>query len=234
MFGFRLGGNIGDQIQFTSLPENYFRSRGKRLVDLDKHWAFDDNPYVVRGVQDADELKLWDIFCSHIPQKDPLSTADIGSSIFGLTTTLNRPRLYRFESYPYHFREKILLHVSGLSNGKLPQEIIDHVINKYGKDLIQIGLPTDTPIGIPIHPTPTLWSLAATISEARMFIGVDSGPGWIARCYPDVVTKIIKLRNYDGVPLKKEVTLSYFDDRSAMFFNPTERDVGFTSSYLKL
>ena len=44
------GNGIGDQLQFTSIPENYYKNTGEKLVDLKRFWGFDSNPYVERDV----------------------------------------------------------------------------------------------------------------------------------------------------------------------------------------
>ena len=41
---------IGDQLQFTSIPENYYKNTGEKIVDLKEFWGFDSNPYVERHV----------------------------------------------------------------------------------------------------------------------------------------------------------------------------------------
>jgi hypothetical protein len=41
---------IGDQLQFTSIPENYYKNTGEKIVDLKEFWGFDNNPYVERRV----------------------------------------------------------------------------------------------------------------------------------------------------------------------------------------
>ena len=43
------GEGIGDQLQFTSIPENYYKNTGDKIVDLKSFWGFDHNPYVERG-----------------------------------------------------------------------------------------------------------------------------------------------------------------------------------------
>src|SRR5512146_2942611 len=52
---------IGDAVQFSSLPENYFRSTGEKLLDLSRSWVFDHNPFVVRDVKRAPirSIELW-------------------------------------------------------------------------------------------------------------------------------------------------------------------------------
>lgn len=44
------GDGIGDQLQYTSIPENYYKNTGEKIVDLKNFWGFDSNPYVERGV----------------------------------------------------------------------------------------------------------------------------------------------------------------------------------------
>jgi hypothetical protein len=243
---------LGDKLQFSSLPENYFRAHGKKLIDVSKPWLFDHNPFVIRGEEPSKVRELW-----NFPQIEPwanprlfptdpavyTSNAEVTAARFGVKTILNRPRLYRFEEYPFESRCLILLHTHGKSNGTMPDHVIDHVIKKYKPTgmLFHIGFPTDPDIGIPKIETPDFWALAEVISRAKMFIGVDSGPSWIAACYPDVVAKKVRLRMPDGqkeladwVPLEINSYHAHWDDRNFLICNPTEDDVGFTSSYKRL
>lgn len=241
---------IGDGVQYTSLPENYFRETGKKLIDISEPWYLDYNPYVQRGITTtADQvIELW-----NYPEAYPwpkirdsvyLSNAEIHASVFGIKNTpLIRPRLYRFEDFPVEKREKILFHPVGKSHGQLPWQIIDHVIKKYKPTgrLYQIGLPGEVDLGIPKIETPTMWDLVKVISEARMFIGVDSGPSWIAACYPDVTIKKVRVHFQSGfhtpsswVPLQIGHMHSFWDDRAFQIFGPYEEDCGFTMSYRKL
>lgn len=243
---------LGDKIQYSSVPENYFKSTGRKLVDVSKPWFFDYNPYVLRGVKPDKIVELWN-FPTVDPWKNPrkfptdppvyLCNAEVPAARLGVKTYLNRPRLYRFEDFPFETREKILLHTHGKSHGAMPDHVIDHVIQKYGKlgTLFHIGLPSDPDIGIPKISTPTLWDLARVLSEARVFIGVDSGPSWVAACFPDVISKKVKLRYVAGqkelcdwVPLEIKNVHAHWDDRAFQICNPTGDDVGFTSSYLRI
>jgi len=247
---------LGDKLQFSSLPENYFRATGRRLFDVSRAWIFDHNPYVERNRIPAEGLtdtrELW-----NFPQREPwanprafktdptvyLSNAEVTAARFKVPVVLNRPRLYRFEQYPFELRTQILLHTSGKSHGQMPDYVVDHVIKKYGRtgNLFQIGLPTDPDFGIPKLETKSLWDLAEVISKARMFIGVDSGPSWIAACYPDVVSKKIRLRHVHGqkpfhewVPLEINNLHAHWDDRIFQICNPTEDDLGAFPSYKRL
>lgn len=238
---------IGDKVQFSSLPENYFRATGQKLVDVSRAWIFDHNPFVVRGVTPEKAVELW-----NFPKKWEWprpraavyqSNAEIWSRLFGATPALIRPRLYRYEDFPYHEREMILFQTHGKSHGTMPDYVIEHVLKKYGptKRLYHVGLPSDPDYGIPKIKTPTLWDLVAVISRAQMLIGPDSGPAWIAACYPDVLVKKVRLRNVHGykpfdewVPLEIDNIHSHWDDRAFMVYNKFEDDIGFTMTYRKL
>lgn len=242
----RLG--VGDRIQFSSIPENYFRTTGEKIIDIDKHWIFDYNPYVVRDEEPTTEINIWDAYCHNVPryQYDRsvlLSNAEAWSRHFqNYRIVLNRPRLYMFEQFPYHLRQHVLLHTQGISHGKLPEYIVKHVLDKYGSQVRLIGFQHEWEYNLPkpeFIKTEQLWDLVDVISKAKMLIGVDSGPSWIAMCYPDVVTK--KVRMFPAVEaLKTWVPLewcrlgSYWDDRAASVHNISDDDVGFTYSYRRL
>lgn len=240
---------IGDGLQFSSLPENYYRMHNEYLVDLSKPWFFDHNPYVCRNQKHGQVFELWN-FPFHYPWPRTkrsnttvyLSNAEIWASLFQVPVKLNRPRLYRFESFPMKERERILIHATGKSHGSLPHKIIDHILNKYkGMPLYQIGLKSDIDLGIPRLMTNTMWDLAKEISECRMVIGPDSGPAWIGLCYPDVIVKKIRLIWQSGtqqpenwIPLEITNCHSHWDDRAFQIYNTTEDDIGFTQSYLRI
>lgn len=239
---------IGDGVQFTSLPENYFWSTGQRLIDVSKPWYLDHNPYVDRNSEPKEVTELW-----NYPGLYPwpkvrdtvyMSNAEIHASVFGVKNpSLIRPRLYQHEDFPFSKRSLILFHPIGKSHGVLPDFVIDHVIKKYKPtgNLFHIGLPDDPDFGIPKISTPGPWDLVRVISEARMVIGADSGPSWIAACYPDIVVKKVRVKfqfGYcepkDWVPLDVKNSHSFWDDRMFQIFNTFAEDVGFTSSYKKL
>lgn len=243
---------VGDKVQFSSLPENYFRATGEKLVDVSKCWIFDHNPFVVRDVEPAETVELWN-FPQVRPWSNPraftqdpavyLSNAEVIASAFNVPVVLNRPRLYRFEDFPFERRERILFHPVGKSHGQLPNHVIDHVLKKYGPtgQLYQLGLPDDIDLGLPKIETKSLWDLAEVISTARMFIGADSGPSWVAACYPDIVVKKVRTRKVHGqkefkdwVPLEIANIHSHWDDRLFQICNPTEDDLGAFPSYRRL
>jgi hypothetical protein len=132
----------------------------------------------------------------------------------------------------------ILFHVDGKSHGRMPDHVIEHVLHKYRAtgQLFAIGA-ADPKIDIPYIRTESLWELAQVISRSRMLIGMDSGPAWIAACYPDVVTKILRSKpsidvlQKDWIPLAIDNIHSHWDDRCRMIYNPTEESVGFTTTF---
>lgn len=241
---------VGDALQYSSLPENFFMATGKKLLDVSRPWFFDFNPFVMR---DSDiipnkTVQMWNFSPTQYQWPDPrkddrpkvyLSNAEIWCGLFNIPCHMNRMRLYRFEDYPFHDRKDILLQTSGKSHGDMPPHIVEHVINKYGGDnLIHIGPGNN--YGIKSYGmTETLWDLAEIISKARMLIGVDSAPAWIASCFPDVIVKKVRTKPFpdvfeNWVPLEQRNIHSHWDSREHMIYNPTERDLGFTWSYKRI
>lgn len=236
---------VGDKVQFSSLPENYFRTTGKKLIDISHSWIFDHNPYVIRGmdVPETETFELWNFSPNLRPRPRPmvyLSNAEHAAGFLNAKVFLNRPRLYRFEDFPFEKRTKILLHIDGVSQGIMPDHVIDHALRKYKGTgcLYQIGT-SERDLGIPVIKTPTIWDLAKELSEAKMLIGMDSGPSWIAACYPDVIVKKLRMKPSvehfkTWVPLEIDNIHSHWDDRCFQIFNSSEDDVGFTSSFRKI
>lgn len=253
---------IGDAIQFSSLPENYFKACGEKLIDIDKCWIFDHNPFVSRetDVIPTKITQLWnfghpDIFewpnpRIELPQKGDrnpvparpkvyLSNAEIWASHFKVPVILNRPRLYIHEDYPFEQREMILIQTEGRSHGTMPKHIMNHIVEKYNKTgkLFHVG-PGDQ-YGLSHIETPEIWDIVELISKARMFIGVDSGLGWISCCYSDVITKIVRTKPLPNllekwIPLEQNNLHSFWDSRERIVYNPTENDIGFTWSYKRI
>lgn len=247
---------LGDGLQFSSLPENYFNATGEKLVDVSRPWFFDHNPFVdrePRSVAEIDALRKFELWNFPTVYEWPkvrdsvyLSNAEIHGALFGVKNiSLIRPRLYRFENYPFEKRERILFHPFGKSNGPLPDHVIDHVVKKYHttENLFQIGHSSEPDIGIPRIITDTFWDLAEVISQCSMLIGADSGPSWIAACYPDVRIKKIRRWTQFGIqvgvpekwiPMDVKNHHSFWDDRAFEMFNTTDQDIGFTQSYRRI
>lgn len=236
---------IGDAIQFSSIPENCFRATGQMVIDETKHWIFDHNPYVIRDekIKPLKSHSMWNFNPRYTPKDRHSFTSQMEQHCgnIGIPVSVRHPRLYFNEDYPFHKRHKILLQTHGKSHGAMPDHVIEHVLKKY-KDmhLFHIGLPSDPDLGIPKIHTPTLWDLVKEVSEARMLIGMDSGPSWIAACYPDIIIKKLRtkpsldvLKNW--VPLAANNIHAIWDDLQLhSVYNVSEDDVGFTSSYRRI
>lgn len=239
---------IGDAIQFTTIPENYFLSTGQKVIDGTNHWVFDNNPYIIRNPDEIQQKlsKLtygWNYNPRYIPKSRSCYTsmAEQHTGNLNITPFVRHPRLYQFENYPIEKRRRILLQTQGRSHGKMPDYIIDHVIKKYKHlPLYHLCLPDHPDIGIPRLSTPTFWNMVEEISGCRMLIGLDSGPSWIACCYPDIVVKRLRMKPdleqmKEWVPLDAKNIHAIWDDLQLhQVYNQSENDVGFTSSYRRI
>lgn len=244
---------IGDKLQFSSLPENYYRATGKKLLDVSRCWIFDYNPYVVREGVASKVIELWNfpkkydwplpLRCQagsgvpHVYQ----TNAEIWANLLGVPAVLTRPRLYIHEE-PIVQRSTILYHHQGKSHMELPFEVARHVMEKYPAWQIGLNQPW-IPLARGHVLTPTIWELVSVISKCRMLIGVDSGPCWIAACYPDVVVKKIRNikvhgeRSYEEwIPLEIANIHSHWDDLSLFqVYHPWGDDsIGYMRSYREL
>ncbi|MFD1556903.1 hypothetical protein ACFSHT_14945 [Paraburkholderia silviterrae] len=263
MLGITLEGalGLGDQLQFSSFPENHYRNTGQKIVDVDRAWIFDHNPYVVRNEQSERVLNLWSKqwpWAELVPapeyEKKPVysSIAERTGTIFGHVAYLRHPRLYRFEELPT-LERRIVIHTTGKrvpvqsAYGEdharcLSEEIIDHIRKTYaGYEIIQVGSLDDIDAQVvDCRGIGDIWEVVRLIAQARIYIGVDSGPYWIASCFPKIFRKKV-LMQYppeflrDGfVPMHALNAHTHWHDHSCLYFNRTVDDAGITYGYLKL
>lgn len=216
---------IGDAIQFTSLPENYFKSTGKKLVDYSRHWVFDHNPYITREYEGEIEIvKLWDKYLNREYEKVLYrSNAEIWAKLMGVTVHTRRPNLY-LSSNPEP--GSTYMNRLGISQGTLTDETQTFIEKKYHA--------TNLPFCY------SMWELVDRISKCEQIISPFSGPCWIAACFPNITVKAVFAKGFTHViekriPLSGNEQDSLFDDYGLFkFYNQTERDIGYTESYLKL
>jgi len=230
---------IGDGVQFSSVPENYFHATGNMLTVESRNWFYDHNPYVSRTAVPIDgRILLWERLTQDA-MPDPLSgdtyscNAEIHCAMIGLEKiSLKRPRLYRYENL--HQCERIVFHPHGISQGTMPKQVVDHVIAKYGDRLVQIGKEHETQFISDCYYPADMWDLARFIAQSSGFIGMSSGPSWIAACYPKVWNKVVRYSRPDPkrIPLSNKNLDSLWDDVTIFdFYNATENDVGFTKGF---
>jgi hypothetical protein len=264
MLGLTLAGalGLGDKLQYSFFPENYYKNTGQKVVDIDGSWIFDHNPFVVRGEAPSRVLNLWTMPWPRLVDLSPrayyanpvfFSIADRTARALGQVAYLRHPRLYAFEDLPT-LQNRVVLHTSGKPNAPLwssmgedrirvlSGEIIDHIKTRYrGYDIIQIGSKDD----LDAHVTDCrgledIWETVKIIAQAGAFIGVDSGPSWIAACYPRVFKKKVLMQyppeflRASFVPMHTVVPHHHWHDFSFTYYNRTREDAGVTYSYLKL
>jgi len=248
---------IGDRLIFSALPEMVFEQTGKKVVDLDPkgfNWFWDNNPFVVRDekVKRIVPLQLIADQSTHgryyrnLPNF--LSIVDKYCSIFGLECTIRHPKLYKYENEKRN-PKKVILTTQGaldeMMGGEmydriLSDEIIEQIKNNYKEyDIIQIGSKGDKDAGVIDKRGLSIWESVKEVSEASIYIGVNTGVMWIASCYPHIAKKVI-LCQYSEESLKYFIPMNVDDhhtvwcDYSNQFFNATNRDIGITTSYLKI
>jgi hypothetical protein len=253
---------LGDLLQFSSFPENYYRNTGERVVDVNNAWIFDHNPFVVRGRNASRTINLWR---QPWPQRIAVSSqsyfakpiffsiADRTASIFDQEVYLKHPRLYVFENLPT-IRNRLVIHTTGKRTAPilrqlgedqsriLPPQIIEYIRFKYrSSDIIQVGSLDDVDAQVTdCRGLENIWDTVRIIAQATMFIGVDSGPAWIAACYPEIFKKKILVQyppeflRKSFVPMHLAVPHHHWHDFSFMYYNRSEDDAGVTYSYLKV
>lgn len=234
------GPGIGDKIQFSAIPENYYKSTGEKLVDIEKCWVFDHNPYVLRGnYQLESSVNLWNLQLT----KEALSKEELFNEIFEIKTFLRHPRLYIYEDLTPDYYS-ITIHTNGKSRGgEMSQKIIDQIIKNYPNHKIyQIGGKEDKKTPFIDSKGLSIWETAKLIASCGTFIGVNSSMMNLAKCYPKVRKKV--LFNEKNCPdwrgneeLKTFKPVSPKDtwiDYNWEYFNTTEADIGITNTYFKI
>lgn len=172
---------------------------------------------------------------------------------------LRHPRLYIYEDSRIK-SNKVVVHTTGsdrtrdgeqairFSSGEdsvriMSDEVLDSIKKNYADyDIVQVGGKDDKPLGgssVNLSGKLDLWETAKEISEAAVFIGVNSGPMHIANCYPRVNKRIV-LQEF---PLETLMTFRPSDTRnwlfswidpSGVYFNKYNQDVAYTFSHTKI
>lgn len=243
---FRKHLGLGDQVQFTSFPENYFLNTGEKVIDLDNNSLFDYNPFVIRGAPPSKVLDLWYMTDGnkYTPKKWIPSISERNSWLAGLPECyIRHPKLYRYDDLPLK-KNQICVHLTGVSTGNCPDEIADKIRENYKDfDIVQIGLATDKHYeqfedkrGL------DFWASTEVIAQSLMFIGISSSMMNVAACYPRVIKKIIITESdeersqvmSDMMPMDPERGHYHWLDWGFSFYNKTKRDIGVSLSYLKI
>lgn len=235
-------GGIGDQIMTSSFPENFFRNTGIKLIDLTNNWIFDHNPYIVRG-------ETPDVILNHLQRqieiinngtrKDWKSDAEEICNNFGIKKIfLRSPRLYKFEDSETK-KDMVVVHTTGKTVGSMPRKIIEQIAENYKNyHIVQIGSSSDVETPFEKKINLSKWDTAKIISEAAIYIGVNSGFYHVANCYPKVRKKIVLQELTEDILLEFEPkkTSKNFEwyDYNIEYFNKFNYDIGSTNSFMKI
>lgn len=230
---------IGDKIQFTSVPENYYLATGQKLVDVDRCWVFDYNPFVVRDV-DADDVidpAAVSMPILHFGRTTFTSLAERNALMFGLIPArLKHPRLYRFEDAASS--GATVVHPCGVSQPSFSMDIVEHIRRVYPMT-VQVGA-KDDPLWFSVDGrSDNIWDAVTHIARGSIFIGCDSGLSWIAACYPRVWNKKVLMQFAphqldDYLPMRLHSPHTHWHDSNFTYYNRFRFDSGITYSYLKL
>ena len=235
---------IGDSIIKSSIPENFYKNFNTKLIDVNRHWIFDYNPYVDRYSKPDLCIDLFNdqlsIIHKNLRKVHKSNAAEYCWNYEIPKVFLRKPRLYQFENEP-QILNRLVVHTKGSTNGVMPKSVIDHIpLNYSNYEIVQIGMPNEPKIKGAIDKTGiSKWDTVKIISSAAIYIGVDSGFYHIANCYPKVRKKIVL--NFEVEKLEKLIPLNLEIDGSFVwldygieYFNMYDFDVGITSSFLKI
>lgn len=253
------GCGLGDKIQFTMFPENFYYNFNSKVVDISKLFVFDHNPYIDREPSSQNSLAmvidLWFnklCFKSRNIQLKVLSNshsfAERWCIPLGMTVYIREPRLYVFEQTVID-NNKICVHTTGKTCKTMPNHVINFISERYKNwNMVQVGGKDDIKIEhdfIKNKLGNDIWDIAEDIASASIFIGVNSGMLLIANCYPGVRKKVI-LTDYNEkecfhfIPMFREVDGEMPSPNAAWmdfnyeFYNIFERDIGITRTYRKI
>lgn len=250
---FENGGALGDWIYASSLPENFYKLTGQKIIEFNRTWVFDHNPYVDRDTPLDSVDKIIDIKPAwYRSNRDVPIMYSFADNLMALLETdklpyCRHPRFYRYENEDI-IPNRLIIHVQGRFFDKptpriISDEVIQHILDKYKiYDIIQIGGMSDKKIEGAIDKRGLdPWDVVKLMSSAAIFIGVDSGPYHIAQAYPRINRKLIITKDQfksdwpaNSWILDPKNRFSYWYDWDTMFFNEFDRDAGLTTSYLKI
>ena len=230
--GFRRGAitsKIGDLLVFSSFPENYYLHFGEKLVDIDKLFVFDYNPFVLRH-SDYSEIFELRQFQIHIP--DFPYPVEICNK-FGIKARINHPRLYIHENERKIYKS-LCINTTGETRGAMTFKTINEIKKRYPDYfIVQVGLKTDRDAGVLDRRGLSLWDSVKYIAQSEVFIGVDSAMMWCALSYPEVKTKIVYINPNNPKELEESTQLGWIP-KYVETYNETDFDIGITKSVKKI
>lgn len=254
LIGFKWGCNsnrLGDMLSRSSLPENFYKNTGERLINLDSLDCFKYNPYVIQSNEvhsnTLSRVEIRDLWNYQNRWIDTMHCKTMAHEICAKWELekchLNRPKLYHFEDI-VKFPRSVVINTTGHTHGAITLDIINHTREVYKNyHTIQIGSVTDIDAGADFDRRGiSFWESAKIMSEAEIFIGIDSFCYWLSKCFDHIHRKII-LTNQSESQLEKFLPRGYpensfgewwIENDGSELFNCYDKDIGITKSYLSI
>ena len=257
MTGFTWDGGknkLGDQICRTSLPENFFKNTGDKLINFGVPF-FENNPYVIHSesvhpntLSRVEKRSLWNYTVGNVCTANSKTMAHEICKNWGLEKTyLTKPRLYIYEEIKPYPRS-LVINTTGSNQGAIPLHVLNMITEKYKKThwITQIGSVHDIDCECDSDARGKTWQESARIiAESEIFIGVCSFCMWLANCY-NIRKKIIlvnknkeRCENFWPRVFTNEHLDNPFDtwiewSSGLEVYNTFKEDLGMTRSYLEI
>lgn len=251
-------GGLGDRIKLTMLPENWFKTFGKKLINITNSYVYKYNPYVIVK-SDMKSAAMIDLHSNrikfknyYIPLKDEkahsVRSTSFGSKVCGLLDIKcyrKDPRLYLYEDEKT-VNNRIVIHGEGRSVPRIPQNVIEYIAAKYKDyEIIQIGDEqhkllhpsfVDKRQKFDINKNENIWANAKLIASASLFIGVISGFAHLANAYDQVRKKIFCKEDPSVLEQIIPMAISQWGwyDFGVEYFNYCDHDIGISKSFLRI
>lgn len=236
---FNHGAGIGDGIIKTSIPENFYKNFGVKIIDIEKKWMYDYNPYVERNIKHDIALNILgnqiEIIQKNCRQSH-LSHASEYCHNFNFPKCYTRsPKLYKYEDIETQ-KNQVAVHTQGNTVGAMPDHVIEQINKNYQNyDVIQIGGSFDKKTPFINKTGLSLWDTIKIIAESSIYIGVNSGFMHIANAYRKVRKKIVlhelsEERANIFTPLNYQDSFEWYD-YGIEYFNIFDIDMGTTYKY---
>ena len=241
----------GDRISRSSLPENYYKNTGDKLVDLEGFTFLENNPFVIKKedihpntLSRVERRNLWNYSIGADVTHCKTMAHEICKN-WGLEKCyLTSPRLYRFEN-SYVYPKTMVINTTGDNQGAMSLKILNTIREKYHDYLCyQIGGINDVDFNYDIDRRGMdFWLVAKLISESELYIGPDSFCHWIAKCYPRIRRKILLVNKNEercenffprGLNDHSNPFDTWLECDGADYYNIFQQDYGITKSYLSL
>lgn len=245
----------GDLLAQSSLPENYFKNTGNKLIDMDNHHFFSYNPYVIHAKDvhpnTLSRVEVRDIWRYIAPNTEKhgndKSMAHQKCRWWGLDKCYKtNPDLYIYKD-SIKFPRSVVINTTGQTRGAIPLHVLNHITDKYNSmnyHTFQIGSLTDLDANVDHDRRGcSIWESAKIISECEIFIGIDSLCYWLSKCYNGIKRKIILANNTEeecenfmpnGFPDMGSWRGWLECNSGEEYYNTFEHEMGITKSYLQI